>query len=246
MMTTLSTEKPAPNAPAIDALRGALALSLQEPFTAAIRLRSNQQVASDASAFRAQIKQLLGGADQEARRRGSPPEYVRLAIYAFVAFLDESVLNSNQPMFGEWPRQPLQEEIFGDHTAGETFFVHLDELLSRQDSEALADTLEVFLLCLLLGFRGRFGTGDPRGTAAVVAKVREKIDRIRGGVGPFAPAWALPEGEVVPAQRDAWVPRLGAAAFAMLLLAAVTYGLARLSLHGSLGELRALTSQLLP
>jgi type VI secretion system protein ImpK len=102
--------------------RGDLALALQEAFTVAVRLRAGRQVAADATSFRAHIKQLLGAADQRARAAGYDGDTVKLAVYAFIALLDESVLTSGQPMFAEWARQPLQEEVFGEHMAGENFF----------------------------------------------------------------------------------------------------------------------------
>src|SRR3712207_4804400 len=136
--------------------RGQLALTLQEAFTAVVRLRSNRQVAANVEAFRAQMKQVLAAAEQEARRIGYAGDDVRYALFALIAFIDESVLNSAQPMFADWGRRPLQEEVFGGHTAGELFFQYLQQLLGRQDSEDLADVLEVYQLCLLLGFKGRY------------------------------------------------------------------------------------------
>ena len=85
--------------------RGRLALALQEALTAGARLRANRQVAADADSFRNQVKHLLGRADQEARQAGYDPADVKLAIYGYIAFLDESVLNSGQPMFAGWPRR---------------------------------------------------------------------------------------------------------------------------------------------
>ncbi len=226
--------------------RGELALILQEAFTAAIRLRSNRQVVADADAFRAHVKQLLSAADRDARRAGYDGEYVKLAVYAFIAFLDESVLNSHQPLFAAWARQPLQEEIFGDSIAGENFFVHLQDLLSRQDSEALADVLEVFQLCMLLGFRGRYGVGEPGAMQGFIAAVQDKIRRIRGGHGPLSPLWALPADEVIPVAGDPWVPRLGMFAAASFLLAAVLFLVYRFSLASAAADLQALTTHLLP
>jgi len=224
------------------AREGMLALTLQEAFTVTARLRSGRQVAADAYSFRAHVKQLLQGADREAREAGYAPEQVRLAIYAFVAFLDESVLNSSLPMFADWPRQPLQEELFGDHVAGETFFVHLQQALSLPDSPDLADLLEVYQSCLLLGFRGRYAAGD-RGELATFARTTgERISRIRGPEGRFSPWAPLPPGEVVPLARDRWVPRM---AFLALGVAAVTlllFLLYRLFLASGMDPLRALGS----
>jgi type VI secretion system protein ImpK len=225
-------------------LRGALALSLQEAFTAAIRLRANRQVAADAASFRTQIKQLLAAADAEARRLGYDGSQVKLAVFAFIAFLDESVLNSTQPMFADWPRQPLQEEIFGEHMAGETFFRHLDGLLAQQDSEALADVLEVYQLCLLLGFRGRYGAGGPGALASLTGTVQEKIRRVRGSDTVFAPRWQLPDNDVVVVLKDPWIARLGLFCAVTFLLAAALYLVFRFSLASDVDALRGAVEQL--
>lgn len=218
---------------------GRLALAFQEPFTVAVRLRSNRQVAADGASFRDHIKQLLLAADREARGAEYEPRDVRLAVYAFVAFLDESVLNSPHPMFSDWPRKPLQEEVFGDHRAGETFFENLRQVLSGPDSPVVADLLEIYLLCLLLGFRGRFSS-DSGEIHALVSRVRDKVTRIRGAPGELSPAWAPPEGEDVPNVRDPWVRRLGVAAAACFTLALLLLGIFTLALGPRVGEARRL------
>jgi type VI secretion system protein ImpK len=215
-------------------------MAFQEAFTVAVRLRANRQVAASADAFRDQVKALLAGADREARQLGYSGEDVRMAVYAYIAFLDETVLNSSQPMFEGWSRRPLQEEVFGDHVAGETFFRNLSELMARQDSEDLADVLEVYLTCLLLGFKGRYAA-QPDAAAQVVAGLRERLHRIRGGVPEFGPDWDLPRGEAPPNARDPWVLRLSVAAGVALLLAGILFVLFQLSLGASISELRELT-----
>jgi type VI secretion system protein ImpK len=118
---------------------GSRPLALQEALTAIERLRANRQVAADGESYRAHLKQLLGAADEEARRAGYANGDIKRAIYAVTVFADESVLNSSQPMFADWPKKPLQEELFGGHMGGELFFKNLQELLTRQDAEDLAD-----------------------------------------------------------------------------------------------------------
>ncbi len=233
-------ESPPSGASAPAHRRGYLAMALQEAFTVGVRLRANRQVAASADAFRDQVKTLLAAADREARQLGYSGEDVRLAVYAYIAFLDETVLNSTQPMFQGWTRRPLQEEVFGDHVAGETFFRNLSELMARQDSEDLADVLEVYLTCLLLGFKGRYAQ-QPDGAQQVIAGLRERIHRIRGGIPEFGPDWDLPRGDAPPATRDPWVRRLSVAAGAALLLAGVLFVLFQLSLGSAVGELRELT-----
>jgi type VI secretion system protein ImpK len=246
-MTTATLESPFSSAarPASQST-GRLALALQEAFTVAIRLRANRPVATDADSFRAHIKHLLATADHEARRAGYSGEFVKLAMYAYIAFLDESVLNSQQQMFAAWPRQPLQEEIFGDHIAGETFFRYLDDLLGAQDSPELADVLEVFQLCMLLGFHGKYALGDPTGLQARISAAQQKILRIRGGFGDLAPAWALPASESVPTARDPWVPRLGIVAGLSGITALGLFFAYWYLLSSDVATLQALTSQLVP
>ena len=145
-----------------------LALIFQEVLTAIERLRGNRQGVTDAEAFRHHTREALKTAANQGFAAGYNADDVRFATFAAVAFLDESILNSQNPIFGDWLRKPLQEELFGTHIAGETFFQNLQQLLGRSDSPDLADVLEVHHLCMLLGLLrplqrgqpGRIGPGD--------------------------------------------------------------------------------------
>src|SRR4028118_633683 len=99
-----------------------LAFVLQEVLTVTERLRVGRQTVTDAATFRHQFREALKLADNEARKRGYPAEDTQLAIFAVVAYLDESILNLRSPIFADWPRRPLQEELFGHNVAGEIFF----------------------------------------------------------------------------------------------------------------------------
>jgi len=121
-------------------------------------MRANRQGVTDPNAFRHNARSAPQCGNQ-ALAAGYSSDDVKLASFACVAFLDESVLNSQNPIFADWLRKPLQEELFGTHVAGETFFQHLQQLLGRPDSHDLADLLEVHYLCLVLGFGGRYSAG---------------------------------------------------------------------------------------
>ncbi len=157
-----------------------LASSLQEVFTAIVRVRFRLQRADNASVFRSEIRQLLQHAMQQARSLGYTNEGIQTSVFATVAFLDESVLNVQDPVFADWAGRPLQEELFGGHLAGETFFRNMRSCLAQQDSSEVADVLEVHCLCLLLGYRGRYALGDSGELHALVRQARERIQRIRG------------------------------------------------------------------
>ena len=226
--------------------RGQLALALQEVLTATVRLRSNRQVAADAESFRAHVKQLLASAERDARRTGYASDDVALALYAVIAFLDESVLNSTQPMFASWPSRPLQEEVFGGHMGGEVFFQHLRQLLDRQESEDMADVLEVFRLCLLLGFQGRYGTTERGELRSIATAVEDKIRRVRGPFGELSPRWALPTDETVARSRDPWLPWLAFGAITSVVLMCVLFVLFRSSLLSAGAAVESLVVQQVP
>lgn len=225
--------------------RGQLALCFQEPFTVTVRLRREEQRAGSAEAFRRNVKQMLVAADQRARDAGYDREYVRLAVYAFVAFLDESVLNSSQAMFSDWPRRPLQEEVFGDHRAGETFFENLRDLLSRPDSRSVADVLEVYLLSLLLGYRGRYGSGSSSELRDLIEDTRRKIRRVRGEVGELSPSWRPTGADRVTSSGDPWVRRLWWATAACGAVLVVLFVVYLVVLGGGADEVRAVAREVI-
>ena len=223
-----------------DAQRGLLAIILQEVLTAVGRVRANRQSVTDAATFRNHVKQLLSGAHEEARRAGYASEDVKLAIYAIVMFLDESILNSPLPALAGWSRKPLQEELFGEHMGGEVFFENLRTLIGRQDSEELADVLEVYQLCLLLGFRGRYGAAGQSEAQRWAGAAAEKIARVRGALGELAPGWAPPERESFPVHLDPWLRRLAIGALGLATSAIVIWLVLRITLGSWISQLQSL------
>jgi type VI secretion system protein ImpK len=198
-----------------------LAFVFQELLTVGERLQSNRQQVTDAATFRAQIWGGVKLAHDEARKLGYNNDDVELATFAVVAFLDASILNLQSPVFADWPRQPLQEERYGHHIAGEIFFQNLQKLMGRSDSQELADLLEVYYLCLLLGFAGRYSLGGRGDLAAITNQTGERIQRIRQTGTELAPGWRLPGDGARGVSTDPWVFRLAIAAgvCAVLLIA---------------------------
>lgn len=214
-----------------------LALIFQELLTAIVRLRSNRQELTDSESFRLHMREALKTAAQEARNRaGYTTEDVRKATLAVVGFLDESVLNSRNELFADWPRRPLQDELFGSHMAGEIFFDDLDQLLARADSADLADLLEIHYLCLLLGFRGRYSGRTGGEVKGIMAAVAQKIRRIRGDAGELSPSW-IPDQQAPQAASDKWVRWLLVSFISCVVLVAVLFAVFKASLSSTAGKL---------
>lgn len=230
-MTSPASASPTPaSATAIGS--GRLALLLQEALTAIARLRGNRQAVSDASTFRAHMVHLLRRADEDGQAMGYEPADVQLAVFAVVALLDESALSSQEHSWAEWARRPLQDELFGGHMAGEWFFQHIERLLARPDTPTLADLIEVHHLCLLLGFRGRYGAADRGALHAIASQLGDRLRRIRGAPTDFVPGW-LPPNDVV-ANRDPWLRRLVLGLVASVALIGILWGAGALSLRSSI------------
>lgn len=216
-----------------------LALIFQEVLTAIVRLRSNRQELSDAESFRYSMREAIKAAIQEARNHGGyNADDIKMATLALVGFLDESVLNLRNPMFANWPRKPLQEELFGIHMAGEIFFRNLEQLMGRPDSADLADLLEVHYLCLLLGYGGRYSLGGKGELQGITTATGDRIKRIRGAsYDPFMQV--RDEAEVVKATEDPWIKKLAIVAAVCLVLVVGLFVTFKIVLGSSAHEVSA-------
>jgi len=176
-----------------------LALLYEGLLTGVVRLQARRQHISDGESFRRRTKATLEEIEQIAVAAGYDGNDVRETHFAVVAFLDSVVLHSNDSIRAEWERKTLQEELFGKTDAGEEFFEKLERFRLRRDTEQLADILEVYLLCLLLGFEGRY-SGRFRGELDnVVDRVRMRINDIRGQRQHISPTGILPSDPIPPA-----------------------------------------------
>lgn len=243
----MAISTPTPASPAdennFDTMKRAdnMALIFQEAFTVIVRLRASRQRFGDPEVFRSQIRNALKLAETEGTRRGYSIEDMRVGTFAVVAFLDESILNSQNPIFADWQRKPLQEELFGVHVAGEIFYKNVERLLGRADSETLADLLEVHQLCLLMGFRGRYSaSGTTSEIRSIVGQIEEKIHRIRGEAVPLS--WQPPM-QTMRATGDKWMPILKWSAIGCICLALLMFIFYKVSLGSAASQLTSLATE---
>jgi type VI secretion system protein ImpK len=218
-----------------------LALIYQEALTSIVRVRSGRQAVSDAQYFRNQFREALRLAHDEARLRNYSDEADRDARFAVVAFLDESVLNLRSAVFADWVRKPLQEELFGVHVGGEIFFRNLERLMGQVDSPVLADILEVYLLCLALGYAGRYSVSGKGELKTIRETVMQRLRRIRGTRQGLAPAWK-PESAEAPPPADPWVKRLVYGAVASVVLVVVLFVVYRFTLNSAVTSIASISS----
>lgn len=154
-------------------------------------LLRNHASPSDPEAFRSRIKQFLTGFERGGRRLAASAEDMHLAKFAYCALIDEVVLMSRMKMREIWERRPLQLEFFGDQLAGERFFDQLEVL--RQGGAARLQVLEVYHMCLLLGFQGKYVIEGTEKLNYLTARLGDEIAHLRGKRVGFAPHWQAPD-----------------------------------------------------
>lgn len=154
-------------------------------------LLRNRYAPGDAESFRSRLKEFLATVDRGARRLGAPGENVYLAKYAFCALVDERVLSSHPALRPTWEQCPLQLELFGEQLAGQHFFDKLEQC--RQEGAARREVLEVFHLCLLMGFQGKYLMEGTEKLGYLTARLGDEIAHLKGQRPAFAPHWQAPD-----------------------------------------------------
>lgn len=213
-----------------------LALSFQELFTIIARVRAGRQEAPALDVFRRRLVEMLSAAKSDVERRGASKDESHKAVLAVVAAIDEAVLSSTNPGFRDWSRDTLQTSLFGSHIAGDTFFEHLRDLISADPSPRNSELLEVYQICLLLGYRGRYG-GRESEARSLITRIEERLQRTQGGRPPLG--IDLSPQAAAPVAAAAWPKRLVMAAVGATVLAGAAFLLYSLVLSSKAGDIQA-------
>jgi type VI secretion system protein ImpK len=158
--------------------------------------------------FRQEVLNALQRIESEAQQHGVEREDASKAVYALSLFMDEQVAESEWTGKMQWMNEPLSIVKLQDPQGGINFFSILDSLGERQ--KALK---EVFLVCLALGFRGKYAELDLTQQSARIAEVRQKVVRSihpaplesRKLLFPEAYAEAVPLEDEAPPPPRWWV-----------------------------------------
>lgn len=196
-------------------------------FTLVLQLRSTDAF-GDAELLRQRIKRLLEKAGQDAARAGAAHEDVQAAKFALVAFIDETILSSEWAQKDHWLARPLQLEIYDRYDAGEEFFVKLDELRAQRNLRA--EVLEVYYLCMALGFKGRYQLHDQERLRLLIEETYAELKRTPGmGVGVLS-THGKPRDQVateVKSKLPAWIVIVGAAVLGLVIYLGMSFYISR-------------------
>jgi len=158
------------------ACAGALSLATQV---------STVQALPPADELQRRINSMFDQMGRRCRDVGIPEEDFTEAKYAIAAFIDEQVLRGDWPGRNQWLARPLQFVYFNENTAGEGFFSHLAAL---QGQPHRVHVLEIYYLCLALGFQGQYAvSGGEAQLARLVEQVGHEVARALPGTEIISP-----------------------------------------------------------
>ncbi|MBN2037553.1 MAG: type IVB secretion system protein IcmH/DotU [Chitinispirillaceae bacterium] len=145
-------------------------------FLIIIRMREAEDL-GDPVSLRKLILHYLDLFKKNCVTAGLAEEAVNEAMYAIVALMDETVLTVPGACRDYWFGRPLQLELFGDNIAGEEFYHKLQKLLAQPEKKK--DALEIYYLCLSLGFEGKYRIMNPEERSAIVEETGRKLRRAK-------------------------------------------------------------------
>jgi len=160
----------------------------------------------DPAGLRARLRAQLEAFDRAALGAGVAEDRRFVARYALCAVLDDAV--GATPWGQDWLKQGLLSELHGDGAGGDKFFALLEPMVAQP--RQYRELLELFYVCLALGYEGRYRGGGEGGRLAL-AQARSRV------LGTIAGGRALADAEIsahwrgagVPLHRS-WLARLGA------------------------------------
>jgi type VI secretion system protein ImpK len=164
----------------------------------------------------ARMTELLRLLAERASAAGYSEHDTLLVLYALTALTDEVMMASSGAVRDYWATRPLQLSLFGENVAGERFFENLEQI--RRQPRQL-DVLRTYFVCLLFGFRGRYGVrGAEHAINELIESVRDQVQHALLMPEILSPNGARPEAGRFRAAARRPALWLGGALLAMTCL----------------------------
>jgi type VI secretion system protein ImpK len=181
------------------------------------------------------VRAMLEEFDRKAKAQKIDPEDITASKYALVAFVDEAILRSQWAAKEQWADNPLQLQLFETYLAGEGFFENLEKLRARR--EAAQEVIEIYYICLILGFEGKYGIEGPERLEALAKVVHDELKQFRSvDTENVSPHWKIVDG---PMAADNKLPRwLIYACAAVIAICIALYIGFFIDIRSSAGELQ--------
>lgn len=126
---------------------------------------------ADPTGLRDTLIERLKSFEETAKAAGERPETVTAASIALCSLIDEAVLSTPWGSFSDWEKSNLLRMRHGEPWAREEFFAQLEKL--EKDPAANLDVLELYCVCLALGYEGRYR--DQKNGRAALTEIRNRV-----------------------------------------------------------------------
>jgi len=187
-----------------------------DSFMLVLQLRASSDF-GDSELLRERILSLLDNMESRARRENYNPEDIRNVKFALVAFIDETIIASDWSQKDIWLSNPLQLQLYNRFEAGEVFFQKLEEL--HKQIKINVQVLEVYYLCLVLGFKGKYGLVEQEKLRVIIDEIyQDIIESTDESNLILSPTGKIKEEitEVIKKEIPTWIIATGAAALGLL------------------------------
>jgi type VI secretion system protein ImpK len=194
--------------------------------------------------LRRQLGDLIAAMFKRGAASGIAPEDLENASYAIVALFDEILVRMNWPGRQEWQANPLQFLHFRENTAGDNFFRRAEALCIQPHR---AHVLQIYFLCLALGFQGRYAMGNIAECEAFYQKAWLALLGSTLLTDQLSPHGIPRDAGRTLLQRQAPIARLGLACFVFACLVFLIFRIVRsVELSHVLGPMRTYASTSAP
>lgn len=186
-------------------------MALSDVFSELLILGSYLKDARDLGnpdSLRARLEQMIQAAERRGVETGIPHDTLTVARYAVTAFLDEMILNSSWSFKDQWSSRPLVFQFFGEYVAGVEFFTRLETI--RNGWPVHIGLLEIYALCLILGFEGQYRIEGREKLKGLTEDVVREIHAKRGDKLPLSPHAKRPDELLEVVKRDVPIWVIGA------------------------------------
>jgi type VI secretion system protein ImpK len=123
-------------------------------------------------ALRTRLIEMVKEFDAAGGKAGISDEHQHLARYALCTVVDETIQRTAWSHTANWAQRSLMIHFFKENLGGEKFFPILDKLVQTPDRHTWL--LQLFYVCLSLGFMGRYLTRDAAGRQEI-ADLRDRL-----------------------------------------------------------------------
>ena len=191
---------------------------------------------TDVPTLRMRLVEMVKDFDAAMLKQGVSDEQRNIARYAMCTVVDEAIQMTPWGASSNWAQQSLLIHFFKENWGGEKFFQILDKM--TESPSRFVELMELFYVCLALGFMGRFHLADAAGRQAV-AELRDRLYILvkRGRAVSESALAAHWQGLAIETRRFKGFGLFGLTAAFAALLGLGVFAFYTYQLNGATGEL---------